>query len=769
MRPCFPTVFLLPLVLAGCSSDLDGKGGRSPDASSPGDSDDDGGVGDGGGDGGSDGSGDSGDDDTGGEGGDDGGEPACAEPPAAGSVSVDPSCEYEPAPSGNPFAVQVEWSRSHALTDPSTGATVPATAYAEEPTMVGVFQSPAVGQATDDDGDGRVSAQDMPDIAVVMGDEFGDRYSVLRLLSGDGSAVHATASWQPVSGTTGPDYAPARFSGVAMGDTDGDGLTELATVVLEDGTTTCHPALYEVDQSGSTVALVLQAVNTEVELYCQRSTSESGASHAPALADINGDGDVDVILGDLVLEGDDLSLQWEGGFGAGWFNSYYEVGGYWNSGYHSFPYDMDGDGLDMEVVAGNTVYTADGEVYCQLGSGSGSSWEVADDGYPAVADIDRSGGSAGVPEIVLTGNQRVSVYRGQPDSSGHCVEVASIDNAPPDGLYTHASCDTDRSSFGGQPTIADFTGDGDREIGVSGACWYSIFRLSGSTLERYALAPTKDWSSASTGSTVFDFNGDGQSEIVFSDEEALWVWQVDSSSGLSPDERLVALLEDDNHTSWTIHEYPLVADVDNDGKAEILVVNAPNPDDREAYGVYVLGAADDDWVSARPTWNQHAWYGTPIDDDGHIGYGAPNYAPHDSADLNSFRTQAPGSFGALAAADLAPVAEACQEECGPAAIVWAQVANSGAYIGVDPGTTVSLVGVSGTTRTRLDQAVLGDTVDAGALSAAVELDAAGWQDWDRLLVVVDDPELSGSAEWGATKECDEGNNEVEVDLSGLCL
>ena len=31
-------------------------------------------------------------------------------------------------------------------------------------------------------------------------------------------------------------------------------------------------------------------------------------------------------------------------------------------------YDMDGDGSDMELVAGSTIYNNDGSVFCELGA-----------------------------------------------------------------------------------------------------------------------------------------------------------------------------------------------------------------------------------------------------------------------------------------------------------------------------------------------------------------------------------------------------------------
>ena len=670
---------------------------------------------------------------------DTGTEAQCTDKPKAGTVSTVNDCTYTPEPSGNPFDATVEWAMTHELIDPSTGDTVPAFTFSDEKDLNAVFQAPAVGQATDDNGDGDVDSDDTPDIAVNMGDEFGDEVSVLRLISGDGSKVHDSIFWSD-------GVAPYLFAGVAMADIDQDGLTEVVTVVT-DGSE-CFPAAYEVSTSGK---LSLEHVGSD-DVWC--------AAHAPSLGDVNGDGWVDVVLGGQVLDGRDLSVSWEGTGGRGWYHSsYYGVAdGYWNSGYHSFPYDLDGDGLTLEVVAGNTVYNSDGSTFCTL---------EGKDGYPAVADILDNDGK---PEIVLSGNNSVSLFR---VGSSSCTLVDTIDNKPFDDmptLPTHPlGCDEGRRSFGGQPTVADFDGDGAPEIGVAGSCYYTVYNAaSNGNLTRYAMYPTRDWSSASTGSTVFDFNGDGAAEVVFSDENAVYVWGVDTSSGLDPWERLVPLLEDENHKSWTIHEYPLVADVDGDGKAEILAVNGPRPDFMDEYGIYVLGAADDDWVSARPVWNQHAYYVTNISDSGDVGYADPNYSPYTNDDFNSFRQQAPGSFGALAAPDLHPVAEVCQEACGEPALVWVQVANEAPYITATGGIWVSIIGVKGNTETLLESKQVPADIAPGELTGTLEVVVNGWASYDHLLVFVDDPDLGGSADWGQAKECDESDNTVIVALDSLC-
>ncbi len=687
-------------------------------------------------------------------------EEECA-PPAAGSIPSNGTCEFVPSAAGTQFQATIEWSMTHRVTDPTTGAVHPAYTFAEFPEYGSVYQSPAVMHATDDDLSGSLDSEDTPDIAVVMATGPTEELeAALRLLSGDGTE-HDAVLWETSGGV---DYAPYHYTGVAMGDVDDDGRVEIVTtvVVFPGDVKDCRVGLYEVEQSGFNVTLSLEAVS-DFDIPC--------GGHAPAIANIDGAGDPEVIVGNYVMESD-LTLRWAGAEGRGWYGreDYPWPDGYWNSGFHSFAYDMDGDGTDMEIVAGRTVYNNDGSIFCDLGSGGVNNFTDAIDGYPSVADIDDDG----KPEIVITGNTEVAVYNGDPTVEGRCKLIDSVPNAPwldasiSASLPAHPNCDTAKLSFGGPSTIADFDGDGSKEIAVAGSCWYTVFSLESNLLARYAMAQTKDWSSASTGSTVFDFNGDGAFEVVFSDEEAVYVWGVDDSAGLDPWERLDAYLIDDQHKSWTIHEYPLVADVDGDGKAEILVANSYHEDYPDQYGLYALGSADDDWVSARELWNQHAYYVTNIEDDGWIDYGAPNYSPYTSADYNSFRTQAQGYFGALAAPNAVGFGDACQEGCGDLT-VWVSVGNPSDYISLAPDVVVGLYGETGSTRTPLGNKTLGDYVHPEEVSAGIEfnLGASTWSQYDRLVAVVDDPAYASAPE-GRAKECDETDNEVVIALTGYC-
>ncbi|MGR9106365.1 MAG: MopE-related protein [Gammaproteobacteria bacterium] len=116
--------------------------------------------------------------------------------------------------------------------------------------------------------------------------------------------------------------------------------------------------------------------------------------------------------------------------------------------------------------------------------------------------------------------------------------------------------------------------------------------------------------SAVTSASVFDFEGDGSAEIVYRDEVYLRVFRGN-------DGKVLFQLK---MTSNTVNEEPIVADIDNDGHAEIVVssdanINIPPPLTR---GLFVIEDANDSWVRARRIWNQHTYHITNICEDGSI-------------------------------------------------------------------------------------------------------------------------------------------------------
>ncbi|MBT3220803.1 MAG: hypothetical protein HN348_17095, partial [Proteobacteria bacterium] len=136
-------------------------------------------------------------------------------------------------------------------------------------------------------------------------------------------------------------------------------------------------------------------------------------------------------------------------------------------------------------------------------------------------------------------------------------------------------------------------------------------------------------------------------------------------------------------------------------------------------------------------------------------------------DYNSFRQQAPGSFGATAAPNLYPMAEPpCQWGCGDI-YVWVSVGNEGEFVSTSPDIEVTLYGVkSNGKHILLDSQPVGEYVDPETHSAGLEFVLSGWDVYDHLVAVVDDPAVFGGD--GLAKECDETDNEVEISLDYLC-
>ncbi len=563
-------------------------------------------------------------------------EPIDAECPDATEpwgVEVDPACVVDP-PVGS-FSPVVEWQ----WTDN--------TAY---PGYDDIMSTPAVGNLTDDNGDGLIDGNDIPDI--VFTSFSGGAYTsagTLTAISGDGSGT-----WWSVYDPGG--YHVYSSGGVAIGDIDADGLPEVCT-------------------AGTEAAVV--CVNADGTLKWAGGTELYGYG-APAFADVDGDGLSEVVFGRQLLDTDG-TLLWTGTGGAGWWLS--------------FAVDLDGDGR-MEVVAGNTVYRGNGTLL----------WtDPTTDGPAAVGDFDLDG----VPELVHT--------------SAGTVVVTNLDGTVR-WQATHPG-----GGNGGAPTVADFDNDGYPEIGVAGAASYAVFDTDGAVL--WSM-PVSDYSSTVTGSSVFDFEGDGAADVVYADELTLWVY--DGATG-------TVKLQDDGHASGTLFEYPLIVDVDNDGSTEIVLPS--NDYTYDGYnGITIIGDATNSWRPSRPVWNQYAYHITNVDDDG----GIPAAPEPNWERWNNFR--AGGTLYGLSTdlANLAPgTPEVCTARCAEGVVeVIVPVQNTG--LADTPDFTVGLYHDTTLITGATIALAAGSAQDVGPF----ELTEADWS--TGVTVRVDDAR--------AVEECDERDN-----------
>ncbi len=179
---------------------------------------------------------------------------------------------------------------------------------------------------------------------------------------------------------------------------------------------------------------------------------------------------------------------------------------------------------------------------------------------------------------------------------------------------------------GSFPTIANVYDDTQAgytkdypEIIVTSASLLNCFNLhltpGAPTFASWWNLPTTDLS-GNTGCTVFDFNGDGLLEIVYRDQDYLRIVY----GGPAPFPVGV-----DNQRNWsrsvvksaTMEEYPVIADLDNDGQAEIAVTGVPPNGSNYSYGGYlnVFETAGAPWMPCRPMWNQFNYNIVNVNDD----------------------------------------------------------------------------------------------------------------------------------------------------------
>lgn len=284
------------------------------------------------------------------------------------------------------------------------------------------------------------------------------------------------------------------------------------------------------------------------------SLDPSGYSY-PAIADLDGDGSAEVVVGNCILnaQGQVIGLGAQGKGAA-------PYGGDMNGGTYgvlSAIVDLDGDGI-QEVVTGNAAYDLDGNTIWQNGQL---------DGLVAVADFDGDGEG----EIVKT----TGIYVFGMESDGTQVW----------GPVTYGG-------NLGVPAIDDLDGDGTPELVLGAQNLLVAMKWGGEVLW---TAPISD-SSGAAGPVLFDFEKDGYPEVLYADEQAIRFF-----SGLDGSLKF----QSTEHSSYTILETPIVADVDGDDQVEIVLGHCSGDANIGALTVY--GDADKSWPPGRKIWNQHTY------------------------------------------------------------------------------------------------------------------------------------------------------------------
>lgn len=446
-----------------------------------------------------------------------------------------------------------------------------------------VMSSPTVGD---------INSDGYPEIAFVSFKDGNYRHyenGVLRVLNGkDRSELFSIGS---------TDLAPNGSVAPLLIDIDRDGFGEIVYPHYKD------KAIIALNFDGS----LRWKVATDFTYGCYGGLSA---------ADLNGDGKAEIIKnGEILFEtklgNNQYSVQVKK----------YKANG---NGCSHFAMNLSASDAGMPIVDSSGVY--------EFKNGSYQArFEVANltcgfSCYVSAADVDPSYPGK---EIIYTGHGAFRIY----SSSGQIITNKNLTEHNPEDQCRRS----DGTTYigGGTATIGNFDNDESTvEFAIATGKSLTVFDKNGVKL---AGSRTTDCSSISTGVTSFDFNGDGNPEILYSDEEKFRVYQINSLTG-----ELDILWETIN-TSGTIWEYPVVADLDNDWSPEVIVVsNNYRYSDRSqgtnGLRIYTAPNGSEKWMPTRNVWNQHNYFISNVD----LGLAATSSTSYDDELARNFKRNLPG-------------------------------------------------------------------------------------------------------------------------------
>lgn len=628
----------------------------------------------------------------------------------------DPSCSRRDVPGDVQPEVQCEWVGPPAG-DPTSNYTA-------------IYTAPMVADLNLDLDPNKLQ----PSIVVTTFTAInGERIGMLRVFDG-----RTCTEQMRIGGPDDPDVEnnrPAYGTQWAIGDLDGDvgtpnGHPEIVGLHRTSGNFGTQPPLslvaFKIEVGANGVPRLARKWTGRIcgatPAQDQKVTFASNeANYGPGIWDVDDDGKPEVVVDKNVFDANGCLLNPPATFDP-----------YLRHGVHSTVADVDLDG-QPDLVRANGIYGWDKAqknwVLKPWFTGTGQK-----PGHVAVADFGRYSTIPGktasdpLPEVVVV-SAETTTYN--PQSSG-TVRIQNLRGETVFGPHPLFKFSQPHGGHGGTPTVADFDGDGYPEFATAANEFYTVYdpdctpggsgdpaRPGGTCMRpaymsKYAggpvpldgvlwAQPSQDYSSSETGSSVFDFNGDGKAEVVYRDECYLRVYEGADGK----------VLFSYPAVSGTGQELPVIADVDGDFATEIVVPRAHNgpacpakdpllegsgvtsPPFEYKNGFLVLRDPQDRWVASRPIWNQHAYSITNVTDDGRIPKASSVLRNWEQPGMNNFRQNAQGELGALALADLTVQMEGlsalCSGRAGPLSLT-SRVCNRGTNP-VQDGATIAFYAV----------------------------------------------------------------------------
>ncbi|MEZ4307462.1 MAG: VCBS repeat-containing protein [Polyangiaceae bacterium] len=572
-----------------------------------------------------------------------------------------PTCSLPPVDFKNALPVnEIQWGGQNLANKNAVGSPFPSSSQA--------CGTPVVANLDDDNGDGLINERDFPEII---------------FMSYCASDVAANGIIRAIHGG-GPNKGKDFFA--SCGGTiwhEGDDINMACACATAEGNSTAAIAVGDLDNDGvpeivvpnETSGLIILDNTGNVITKSPPNQWTGYTNPAPAIANLDNAGFAEIVIGrhaftldhdangDLIFVDRFAGSLMEGKQGQGPIPCIANISGdlrpeiIAGTTAYRLPVPPDGVTKIADCPAGATDNFCTGKLDVvwdgQTVNGAALIPNAQRDGFCAIADVLGADESiAPSPDNPLDGKAEVVLI-----NEGHFIILNGETGTRL--RFTNLGLGND----GGAPNIDDFDGDGFPEVGTafgtryllidlqdpSPACplWPNAYNdsqmgLQGNptrdpggacTMDSECAAGavcntllgkctclyngwqriTEDDSSRVTSSSVFDFNGDGAAEVIYNDECFFRIY----------DGTTAEVLFKQPSPSRTRIENPIVADVDNDGNAEIVFpsnnevklcsgsIDYPN-------GIAVWGDASDSWVSARRIFNQHAYHVTNVTEGGQI-------------------------------------------------------------------------------------------------------------------------------------------------------
>ena len=438
-----------------------------------------------------------------------------------GSFAATVKCEFSKPPAGDPFPNHVDVQATpivvnfNAILAPPDQTPRPA----GPPSIVAPFTAPVAGSYTENLG-------------------------IVRILRGTDCTLEANLGGVDLDGDGIIDWVNSSSS-VAVADLDNDKIADVV-VYLADNTTAAFTLKNKVWAPLWPKKKATLADGTTLFV-----STLPGSWGSPSIHDLDDDGIPEIIREGYVIDG--LTGKLKAGLPPG-YATYYV-------GIPAVVANLDGD-AKIEMTNGAHVWEFSGGAW--VDDPAYLQTTTSGPGWAAVADFNPYDGKK-TPETPVTTAGMLTIF-----NLDHTVFMNMTVPVPGGG--------------GGPPTVADYDGDGLPEVGLAGANYYTVFdpdcqgtpRPGGKCADRThcdfvagGACPdrilwsrkSQDLSSNITGSSVFDFEADGKAEVVYADECFARVYS--GSDG--------TVLFSQYHSSCTWLENPVVADVDGDFRAELVV------------------------------------------------------------------------------------------------------------------------------------------------------------------------------------------------------